>query len=207
MSIAAKLQQIAENEQAVYEAGYSKHELDFWGAFQNYGNPKTYNRAFAYPKGSWNEDTYNPQYTFNSTDANRMYAEINLTDTKKPINISSCTALVNGENPTYLMFYGDTSLHTIRELIVSEGTMFHSSMFSDCVSLKNVTITGTIGNSISFLHSPLTKASIESVVNALSDTAAGKTLTLKATAKAAAFTDAEWAALIGTKPNWTISLV
>ncbi|MFR8974816.1 MAG: hypothetical protein ACLVG9_02365, partial [Eubacteriales bacterium] len=52
----------------------------------------------------------------------------------------------------------------------------------------------------------LTKSSITSVINGLSDTVTGKTATFNQTAKEAAFTNEEWAVLIGTKPNWTFSL-
>jgi hypothetical protein len=53
----------------------------------------------------------------------------------------------------------------------------------------------------------LSKASIESIINALSSTTSGLTVTISKTAKEAAFTSAEWSALIATKSNWTISLV
>jgi hypothetical protein len=45
------------------------------------------------------------------------------------------------------------------------------------------------------------------VITALSTTATGKTVTFSKTAKQNAFTDAEWAALIATKQNWTFTLV
>lgn len=54
---------------------------------------------------------------------------------------------------------------------------------------------------------PLTKASITSVINALSTSTTGKTVTINKAAKEAAFTADEWAELIATKTNWTISLV
>jgi hypothetical protein len=53
----------------------------------------------------------------------------------------------------------------------------------------------------------LSKASITSVINALSTSTSGKTITFSKTAKNNAFTDSEWSALIATKTNWTISLV
>jgi hypothetical protein len=53
----------------------------------------------------------------------------------------------------------------------------------------------------------LSKASIESIINALSSTTSGLTVTISKTAKEAVFTTEEWATLIATKPNWTISLV
>jgi hypothetical protein len=64
-----------------------------------------------------------------------------------------------------------------------------------------------IAVSINLQHSPLTKASFESVVAALSPTVTGQTATFSKKAKEAAFTADEWAALIATKSNWTFSLV
>ena len=56
----------------------------------------------------------------------------------------------------------------------------------------------------------LTKESIVSIINALSATTSGLTVTLSKTAVTNAFggvDSAEWQALIATKSNWTISLV
>jgi hypothetical protein len=55
--------------------------------------------------------------------------------------------------------------------------------------------------------SKLTKASIESIINALSSTTSGLSITLSQTAKNNAFTTSEWESLVATKNNWTISLV
>lgn len=55
--------------------------------------------------------------------------------------------------------------------------------------------------------SKLTKASIESIINALSPTTSGLSITLSQTAKNNAFTTSEWDSLVATKKNWTISLV
>ena len=131
---------------------------------------------------------------------------------------SSFTALpeidTTGTTELKALFYGCTGLRRIAKLkIRNDGTTSFSAdvswerTFFNCVSLEDLTIEGTIGNSVSFEWCPLTKASITSVVNALSATTAGKTLSLKKSAKEAAFTSAEWDALISTKSNWTISLV
>lgn len=88
--------------------------------------------------------------------------------------------------------------------------------FQNCVALKNITIRGKIGCTISFAHSPLLKASIKSIMDALLSTASSKTLTLKLTAVKKAFetsngandgnTSEEWLALVASKSNWTITL-
>lgn len=95
-------------------------------------------------------------------------------------------------------------------LTVTEKCTLYPSAFNGAKYLKTITFTedSTIAASINFQHSTLlTKDSIESVINALLTTASGKTLTLSKNAKETAFTADEWATLIATKSNWTISLV
>lgn len=123
------------------------------------------------------------------------------------ISFEGCNGIIGAT------FYGCYNLHTIDKVILkSDGTNEFSLdswnlPFGQCIGLRNITIEGVIGNSISFWQSPLSKESIESIFDALSTTSSGKTLTLNADAVHNAFTDAEWSALIITKSNWTISLV
>ena len=116
---------------------------------------------------------------------------------------------VTQEYATQAAFAYSSQLHTIDKIIVNnEGTtLISSDAFSGCNSLANITFEGVIGNSINFQWCPLTKTSITNIIEHLSGTATGQTLTLKKTAKEAAFTADEWAALIANKTNWTFSLV
>lgn len=207
MSIAKKLQTIAENEQRVYEAGEAKGieegkqaEYDrFWDEYQNFGKRTAYGSAF-YNKG-WTDVSYNPKYDIVPTSAVNTFAYSPITDTKVNIDVSKAT--------TTNIFNYCGVLKTIRNLIVSENTDWGGNCFAHCSALENLTITGTIGKGGLDLHwsTKLTKASITSVINALSTTTSGLTVTISKVAKEAAFTDAEWADLIATKPNWTYSLV
>lgn len=125
----------------------------------------------------------------------------------------------NSTNGTNNMFSSASVLHTIDKIIVNdEGTtQFANSMFNNASSLANITFEGVIGKSINFQWCPLTKASITNIVNTLSSTATGQTLTLKLSAVNTAFetssgaadgsTSAEFAALVATKTNWTITMV
>lgn len=134
-------------------------------------------------------------------------------------NISSVPEILLGDNVNALnaTFSGCKRLETIPKLGVSPRTTY-SGAFSDCTALANITFEGDIGNNIDFKWSPLlSKASIESIVSALYAEATGKALTLSGTAVNNAFeteegladgsTSAQWAELVGTKPNWTISLI
>lgn len=143
--------------------------------------------------------------TSNATYMNQMFYMGNGYTHIPAISFESCTAL----NAT---FYGCRQLQTIDKLIFkADGantvtTNSWDSPFGQCISLKNIVIEGTIGDNIDFSVSPLTKASITSVINALSPTSTKKSATFKKSAKEKAFTDDEWADLIKTKPNWNILL-
>ena len=116
------------------------------------------------------------------------------------------------------MFNGCSKLTTIPQLDTSNGTNF-GNMFYGCSALTNLTIAGSINTSGMNLKSAtkLSKASITSVVNALSASASGKSITFSKTAIDSAFetssgaadgsTSDEWLNLIATKSNWTISLI
>ena len=116
------------------------------------------------------------------------------------------------------MFYGCSKLTTIPQINTSNGEVFNN-MFSSCSALTNLTIAGSINTSGMNFRSAtkLSKASITSVVNALSASASGKSITFSKTAIDSAFetssgaadgsTSDEWLNLIATKSNWTISLV
>ena len=101
-------------------------------------------------------------------------------------------------------------IRTIDKLILrDDGSQTISGSFKSCVLLVDIEIEGVIGkNGLNFQWSTsLSKASITSIINALSTTTEGLTVTLSKTAKEAAFTADEWSALIATRTNWTISLV
>lgn len=121
------------------------------------------------------------------------------------------------------MFSGTYSLHTIEKLIVSEKTGSYTGVndayvaFTYANALKNIVFEGEWAVHLDMRYCPLSKESIISAINVLSSTATSKTVTLKKTAVNSAFETAEglkdgsasqeWADLIATKSNWTISLV
>lgn len=65
----------------------------------------------------------------------------------------------------------------------------------------------TINNSINLEKLSLSKDGIKSIVNRFSSSVTGKTATFKKTSIESVFTNAEWADLTATKPNWFFSLV
>jgi hypothetical protein len=106
-------------------------------------------------------------------------------------------------------------------ILKDDGSTTFSHWFDKCAALTTSAFEGVIGNNINFQWSTLlTNASIESIINHLSDTATGKTLTLSLTAVDNAYgwylpngsfvggsNSGPWGSLEASKPNWTINLV
>ncbi len=213
------------------EAGKRAEYDAFWDAYQQNGNRQEYSYAFA--GRGWTDDILKPKYDIRPTNCMYMFANArglvdveeaflragivldtsnatdftnflltNTTVKKMPmIDISNASSVVN-------LFSQATELRSVK-LTVSERVTFADS-FNVCNSLSDVEIVGVIGTSINFMWSPLSKESIKNIINHLSDTVTGKTLTLSKAAKEAAFpTEAEWQDFLtgADKGNWTFSLV
>ena len=109
------------------------------------------------------------------------------------------------------IFYTASNLVTIEEIIIPDNVTSLNNTFGYCYNLQNIKVSGVIPVAVSFQWSTkLSKVSITSIINALSSTTSGLTVTLSKTAVTNAFgstTATEWTTLIATKSNWTISLV
>ena len=115
-------------------------------------------------------------------------------------------------------FWNCTALHTIDELPSVYGTYFDADTFYKCYALENIKFTGEITTSNFYItwSKKLSKASLNSLIIALSPTITGKTARISLTAVNTAFetstgagdgsTSQEWKDLIAIRPNWTISL-
>lgn len=219
------------NQKEVFEAGKNQQDKEFWKEYQTGVSRNYINVMFAGPH--WTEATFNPKYDIqpNST-AEYLFFFNNVQDLDAAIrkagiifDLSGCKNLNSlfrnytgqivpvistiscGISDTYLFAYSST-LTTIKRLIVkNDGTQNFTGWFTSCSSLSNIVIEGVIGQNFDIKDSPLTKESIESIVNALSTASTGKTVSFKKSAKESAFTEDEWNALISTKQNWTFSLV
>lgn len=125
------------------------------------------------------------------------YAENITVDASKAINCSAAFGLGDGGN-----------LNNIT-LTVSDACTTFTNAFANTRTLTNLTITegSQIAVSIDLKSCPLTKASIDSVYNALSGTATGKTVSFNKAAVNAAYTADAWNALVDQKSNWTFTLV
>ena len=241
MSIADKLNTIAQNEQKVFDAGHTVGynagksvgyqegnqigyetgfqegklaERDaFWDALQEHGAEDTdYSYKFYY----WRDGSaYNPKYPIrtNKPSCNRtFYGSFGIKDTKVDIDVSLNTTQIDA------MFSWCTNLKTIRKLKVSEKITRYIDTFNQCTALENITIEGTINASINLRWSTkLSHDSFVSIINALSLTASGLSVTFSLEAVQKAFEtsngsgngniSSQWLAIIATKPNWTFVLV
>ena len=118
----------------------------------------------------------------------------------------------------YYTFYNCPLLERIERVQIREDTEVQGA-FSNLYSLTHIRFDGTIGTSINFRVSRiLDRESIENIIGCLSDNVSGEVLTLSITAVNTAYADPnsswgaagsnspEWAALVASKPNWTITL-
>ena len=237
MTIAEKLQTIAENEQKVYDAGIEA----VWEAIQQGGAKTDYSGAFK--RSSYNKSTFKPKYDMRVTAAYEMFRystsdnPVSMIDVEKEQGIvfdfsqaPSLTGTFAGSmflelsiidlrgktDMSYCFYggYGNSPLTKIQKIIVDENVVFKTTVFQYCSVLTYLRVEGTIASdNFNVQWSPLDHDSIVSIINALSTTTSGLTVTLSKSAVNTAFSmtdDApsqEWSDLIATKQNWTISLV
>ena len=133
------------------------------------------------------------------------YLFYHCTELQSVPKINLCSANLNG---AYMDCY---KLKTVGLLDVSRinTSTGLDDTFKNCYALEDIgEVRGQLSqNGLNLQWSTkLDKATFIRIVDALSDAETGKSVTFSQVAKEAAFTAEEWAQLIGTKPNWTISL-
>lgn len=241
MSIAEKFEVIADE---VYEKG-KKDEYDkFWDSFQNYGKRTNYQNGFAGKgwNGTTFKPKYDIAPVGNLGSAFQETELTDLVEVLKQCERKLDTSQVSTFSKAFHFSYYLTTLpeidarattesspftstfdfckklKTIEKLILKEdGSQSFSSTFSYCYELENIVIEGTIGqNGFNVQWSTkLSGASIVSIIEALSTTTSGLTVTLSQTAvDNMAFpivgnkgTYNSWTDLEQSRTNWTISLV
>ena len=145
------------------------------------------------------------------TSSNFLFSEAGISHLPK-LDLSKVTGTHNS------IFYRSYALKWIDELVINKASTLPSTAFEDCARLEHVMFSGEIGNSLTLEDcSVLDGTSIISLVDTLSSTTTGKTLTLSLIAVKNAFETIEgasdgntsdtWLSLIATKKNWTITLI
>lgn len=232
-----------------FDAGKQAEYDAFWDKFQANGKRTRYRACFG--GEIWNNGLLNPKYDMYVNDAIYMFyfntmggdlveyfknigkvlsfegaGDKNLNSVFQYSNFTRVGKMHSSSASWYSTFADCAYLVTIDEVgnyDENGNVQLTTSTFSNCPALENITIRGKISGSTDFKSSTkLSRASIENIINHLSNTASGKTLTLSQTAvdrefkgvSGADFTtvvegsvSAEWLGLVSTKPNWTITLV
>ena len=203
----------------------------FWDVLQIKGQRTDYSNMFS--GNLMTDETFKPKYPMHVTNALRMFqANNNITDLSGVVmDFSECcdfsvafNGMQNlvkfgnistvGANEVYRAFVGCKNLKEIGDFTVKAETTF-DNVFANCGALEKITFKGVIGQDLKIVHSPLNRASIESIVGCLSSDAEGKTLTLKSGIVNTAFETSDGAgdgesaflAFIDElgKDNWNIS--
>ena len=242
MSIAEKLTTIAENEQKVYKAGKKSQYDEFWDVYQSNGTRKDYNHAFG--GRGWNKETFKPKYDLKFSNMERSFLLFNdiatafdlvehldnlgiKFDTKgcsryyyaffnARINHLPTIDISQAKDSANNNCFSTSYLKIIDKLIFGEGSIL-TNVFADATGLTTITeIEGNICTSVDFKWSPLLKDTIINIINALSETATGYTITFKKTAINNAFginvddvttypEGSEFYNLRNSKSNWNFS--
>ena len=242
MSVRDKLRTIAENEQRVFEAGKRAEYDTFWNIYQQNGERTNCEGMFA--GDGWNSDTIRPKYNIYPTKATMMFYYSGFVGSLKEFfenlnividfsNTTSLTGVFQYANKITELPYLDLSsiisntkilqlCNNCAELVTAEikfpPSCSYANCFNGCRELKHLVAHGEIGGDGLDFHwsTKLTHDSLMSIINALSATTSGLSVTLSLTAVNAAFETAEgagdgstseaWAALSATRENWTIAL-
>lgn len=235
----------AELEQILYgkDTGGRGFYDEFWDEYQQNGTRTNYDEGFA--GVGWTKKTFRPKYDIIPKEAYMAFrdnaAEIDLVDfcdkngividfskiTKAQyifynasfthLGVLDFSTLIDASLMTGAFNFCRAKTVDLLKLSATKGA--YTATFSDWHYLENITIEGSIncGGANFSRATKLTKASITSIINALSTTTSGLAITFSETAVNKAFetaegandgsTSAEWNALIAPKSNWTISLV
>ena len=237
MSIKQNIERAKTDYDEVYEAGQNV----IWDYLTNYGEKANYSGAFS----SWGMEYFHPNRKITPTSANSGSSTFNGCKKLKKLEAAyldfsqkkrgtsaqegyyytfyNCNEIEEIEDIGMQADYGYSNtfnncpkLHTIAKIRADENTIF-TNTFAYAYALTNIEFEGVIGKAISLQHSTkISKASIISLINALSTNTSGISATFSKTAVNKAFETSEnakdgaesveWKTLIGTKSNWTISL-
>ena len=212
------------------EEGQIAERNAFWDTYQ-YGGQAA-DGSYQFYSVRWDDTNFYPIHDIKPTKCTYMFNGCRVTNLKQRLeecgvvlNTSMSTDFTNTfyycrstilppidttSSATLSVTFVGTYLVTIEKLILkNDGSQTFTSTFTDCTSLKDIAIEGTIGQSISFKDSPLINKSLTDtdygVLHHLKDysgTSTTKTLTLSPTSKGY-LSDAEKA--IATQKGWTIA--
>ena len=217
--------EVAVDTTAALEEGKKTQYDAFWDAYLQKGNITETATLFA-GKG-WNDDTFQPKYSFSAGNPYMLFRQSNITDIGKSLKergvvitlkdpvlqytfngMASKTLdnVVFGEpiKTMYTAFGSATNLESIECPIPVEDANLSGDTFSWCVSLVEIRFVGTIASNLSFIQSgKLSEGSVQSIIDALKDRTGAATFTLTFHKDVGArLTEAQKAVI--TAKNWTL---
>lgn len=174
MSIAEKLQTIAENEHNVFNSGARSEYNRLWDALQKNGTRTDYQAAFS----GWTAETFKPKYDIRPKRMNYMFynnaayktlfiedfvehckncgivfdtsqcanfgMSLGLLFTRR-MGVLDFSSMRNSSQQNDIWYGNGGYLQTIDELIMSELTELSATSFKSLTGLINMTVTGVIG--------------------------------------------------------------
>ena len=240
MELKEKLDIIYENQQEVFEAGKQAEYDRFWDGYQDNGNRTNYDDAFI--DKYWTDEIFNPKYDLILTQCSRMFQYSGITKLASKLKergLKFDTSGFSGSNEIEMflgsrvrdvpeldlrtcrnigyLFFG-SKVETVEKLILSEKAIMGLNTVFYAKQLRHIIFDGVLASTGLNMKdcTLLDKESIVSLINILSTTKSGLTVTLSLQAVNKAFetsegandgsNSTEWQTLIGTKTNWTINL-
>lgn len=217
-----------------YEQGKKAEYDKFWDAYQDNGNRSDYQMAFA--GYGWNDETFKPKYDINAKDLATGFRKSRITDLAGALNsqgvklnTEGCTSFLqcfqdsrvthipeidarSATNMSYAFYSG--KLKRIDKVKVSATTPFNNTFVWET---EYIMLEGEIGQNGFAAVGALPKECLLSIVNCLSTTTSGLSVTLGKNAVNKAFETSEgandgsnsqeWQTLVDSKKNWTINLL
>ena len=206
-----------------YASAFSQGGFNFRNFYPKYDINIVGSGALAF----YNWKNYGETFARGSLKQRLEECGVNL-NTSQATNLTNCFAygvfteiptvdLSNVTSADNIFGYNYSSLKTIEKIIMSEDTVISDSWFHSVGGLENLVIEGTIAKNNFNVQwcTKLSSASIVSIIEALSETTSGLTVTLSQTAvNNMVFpivgnkgTYNSWTELEQSKTNWTISLL
>lgn len=205
----------------------------FWDVYQDNGNRSDYQMAFA--GVGWTDETFKPKYDINVKDLSTGFRKSRITDLAGALNshgvklnTEGCTSFlqcfqsstvthipeIDARSATNMSYtFGANSIKRVDKLKVSATTSFNNTFVRET---EYIMLEGEIGQNGFAAVGALPKECLLSIVNCLSTTTSGLSVTLGKNAVNKAFETSEgandgsaskeWTDLIATRSNWTISL-
>lgn len=194
MNIAEQVTRLKTDFDEVYDAGKQAEYDRFWDLYQANGIRTYYSVAFG--GSGWNDETFKPKYDIKptATYAYMMFRNTGITDMVEILNrqgielsfskVTGCAHLFYDSAVTRLgtidlssmngsltsTFHNCDKLHTIEKLIFpTDNVVTDSNAFNGATALVNLTMEGLIQRSFNFNWSPLSVASMKSIISCLAD--------------------------------------